>query len=147
MVADETLSRVRTLHESCGSRACGASQRLKTTNRGRPQADRRESEQAGTKAKSSQTQEAFRLGPRGSVLVGIRFFTHLAGDFGKGQAPSNDSRSEFAKAVTVIHILPIIEPKSLFIDVPKQMERFHANVRSTETALQETPEVLHAVGM
>jgi hypothetical protein len=140
----ETFSRVRTLHEPRGPRACGASQRLTATHRGRPQANRRKSEQTGTQAKS-QAYEAFRLGPRGNVLVGIRFFPHLAGDFGKGQTLPNNARSEFAEAVTVIHILPIVEPKSLFIDVAEQVEGLNANVGSTETALQETPEVFHAV--
>src|SRR5579862_7994843 len=107
MEKHETFSRVRTLHEPRGSRACGTAQRLKTTHRGRPQADRREPKQARTKAKSSQTQEAFRLGPRGSVLVGIRFFPHLAGDFSKGQALPDHAVSEFAKAVTIVHILPV----------------------------------------
>src|SRR5580698_5478956 len=144
MVADETLSGVRTFHEPRGQRACGAPQRHKTTLRGTPQTGRREPKQTWTKAKSS-PQEAFRLGPRGKVLVGIRFFTHLAGDFSKGQALSYDARGEFAKAVTVIHILPIVEPEGLLINVAKQVKRFDANVRSAEPALQETPEVLHPV--
>src|SRR5579871_2535332 len=76
MVADETFSRVRGFHEPRGSRSCGPAQRLTATNRGRPQADRREPEQAWIQAKS-QRQEAFRFGPRGKVLVEIRFFPTL----------------------------------------------------------------------
>ena len=147
-VNNETFSRVRRLHEPRGSRACGTSLRHKTTRRGRTQAHSGKSEpsrpEAETEAKSY---EAFRLSPRGSVLVGIRFFPHLAGDFSKGQALSDNARSEFAKAVTVIHVLPIVEPKSLLIDVTKQVEWFHANVRAVQSALQEAPKVLHAVSV
>jgi len=146
MRMDETLSRVRPIHESRGPRACGAPQRLKRTHRRGPQTDRREPQQARTKAKS-EAQETFRLGPRLSVLVVLRFFVHLAGDFGKGQTLSNDLRCESVEAVTVIHALPMVEAEGLLIHVAEEVERLDADVRAAKSALQETPEILNSVGV
>jgi len=40
-----------------------------------------------------------------------------------------------------------VVPEHLFVQIPEQMELFHAHVGSLESALQETPEVFEAVGM
>jgi hypothetical protein len=146
MASDETLSRVRPLHESRGPRACGASRRDKTTRRGTPQTGREESQQARAEAKS-QTYEAFRLGPRFSVLVALRFFTHLAGDFGKSQALANDLGSQSVEAVTVSPADPMVESEGLLIQIAEQMERLDTDVRGTKPALQKAPELLNTVSV
>ena len=51
------------------------------------------------------------------------------------------------EAVRIVHFVPVVEPKSLFIDVPEQVERFHANVGTVQSALQQTPKVLAAVSV
>ena len=54
-------------------------------------------------------------------------------------------RSEFAEAVTVIHIVPVVKPKSLFVDVAEQVERLDIHVGSLESAFEQTPEVFQSV--
>src|SRR5215813_8409851 len=106
MVVNETFSRVRTLHGACGSRDSGSAQRDKRARRGTPQTGRAESESSRTETKKQKAEgrQAPRfLGPRGSVgiLVDLRFFSHLAGDFGPRQTPSYDLSDSQIKAVTV----------------------------------------------
>jgi hypothetical protein len=43
--------------------------------------------------------------------------------------------------------LAVVETKRLFIKVAEQMERFDGYIGALEGALQETPEVLKAIGM
>ena len=126
MTSNATFWRVRSVHGSRGSRACSATQCYKRTPRRTPQENRAESKQAGAKTKTK-SQETFRFGPRFKVLVGARFL-HLAGDFGKGQTLPHDSRCEFAEAVTVVYIVPVVESKRLLVDIAKQVERLDANV-------------------
>lgn len=147
---NETFRRVRCIHEPRRPRVSGTSQRHETAHRGRPQADRREPKQAWTEAKSSQTQEAFRLGPRFTVFVDLLFlagFDRLAGHLGECQTLANDSRTKRVEAVTISHTLSVIEPKGLLIHVAEQMERFDTYVGAAQSALQEAPEVLQTVCM
>ena len=138
--------RVRSLHEPRGSRAHDSARRHQAAYRGTPQTSRVESTQAGAEAQTKALYEAFRLGPRLSVLVFARF-SHLAGDLGKSQALSNNSGCEFAETITVVHILPMIEAESLLVNVAEQVKRLDADIGTAQPALQQTPEVLQAVSV
>ena len=55
--------------------------------------------------------------------------------------------SEFAEAVTVVHVLPVIEAKCLFVHVSEQMEGLNAYIGAAQAALKQTPEVFQAVSV
>ena len=42
-------------------------------------------------------------------------------------------------------VFAVVVPKHLFVNVPLKMKRLHSNVGSLEAALQQRPEVFHAV--
>lgn len=111
-----------------------------------PEAIEAESEPARAEAQAPERQDFLGFGPRFRVLVDGRF-SHLAGDLGEGETASGDSGCQSVEAVTVSHILPVVVAESLFIDVPEQVEGFHAYVGTTQTTLQQAPEVLQPVGM
>ena len=146
MVTSETLSRVQTLHGTCGPCACGPTQRHKTTGGRTSQTGGVKSKQTGTEAETKNGQ-AFRFGPRPNPLVDFRFLSHLAGDLGPRQALSHDLADGQIKAVTVGHVSPTVKTKRLFVDVAEQVERLHADVRAVKTKLQEVPKILHRVGV
>ena len=77
----------------------------------------------------------------------VNRFSHLAGDFGKGQALASDLRENRIEAVRVTHILPVVVPEGLLIEVTEEMERLNTYVGTTDAALQQRPEVLKAVGV
>src|SRR3990167_3054117 len=86
MVTNETFSRVRQIHATCGPCAGSSIQSHKTASRRTPQTSGVESESSRPKAKEkAEGRQTLRfLGARGNVgiLVDCRFFSHLAGDFG-----------------------------------------------------------------
>ncbi len=47
----------------------------------------------------------------------------------------------------VLSCAAIVKTERLFVNVPDQMERFQAHVSAMQTALQEGPEVFHALGV
>jgi hypothetical protein len=143
--SEATTKRVRQVHIARGSRVGSATQRHQTARRGTPQAGGTQPEPARTKTKA-ENYDTFRLGPRFRVLVDLRRY-HLAGDFGPSQTLANDLADGQIKAVTVSHFIPVVKTKSLLVDVAEQMERLHADVGSMQAALQEAPEVLHAIGV
>jgi len=144
---NETFSRVRTLHGYRGSGVERSAQRYKAADRGTSQTGCAKPEPQRTEAETKNCY-AFRFGPRGKrSLVDRLFFFHLAGDFGPRQALSDDLTNGQIKAVTVSHIPPIIEAERLFINIAKQVKRFHGNIGAVDPTLQKTPEVLKAVRM
>lgn len=144
--SSEAFFRIQSVYQSGRSRAIRPALGYQTADRRAPQRSCKQSKQARAEAQA-EDQETFRLGPRFSVFVDFLFLARFASDLSKGQSLTNDSRSEFAEAVTVIHILPIVKPECLLIDVAEQVEWLDANVRSAKTALQQTPEVFHSVGV
>ena len=50
------------------------------------------------------------------------------------------------EALKVTHVT-VIEPKRLFIHIPKQVEGFYRNIGPVETPLQKRPEILKAIGV
>jgi hypothetical protein len=69
-----------------------------------------------------------------------------AGQVGVGQALADDALGRAEEAHAIGH-LPIVEPEGLLIQVAEEMERLYADVGSLDRALEERPEVLHAVGV
>lgn len=90
----------------------------------------------------------FGLGPRfpRSGLVNRFCLVTLASEFFVGQSFAADLTNYDREPFRVIHI-PVVESARLLIDIAKQVEWFHADIGAVKGALQETPKVLHAVGM
>jgi len=91
---------------------------------------------------------------KGQAFVGPRFprhrlvsrFSQFSGEFGIGEAFADDLTDTKVKPLCIGH-LAVIKPARLLIDVPKQVEGFHADVGSVQTAFQKAPEVLHCIGV
>ena len=83
--------------------------------------------------------------PRPCRFVARRFV--FACQFAIGEALAADLGHGKRKALAVIHVFAIVETEHLFVKVTEKMKRFHANVGSVNSALQQTPEVLQAVGV
>src|SRR5258708_4351309 len=147
MVSNETFRRIQPLHGSSGPGAGRAALRHQATHRGTPQAVRSQSESSRpeTKTKAEGRQALRFLGPRVGILVDRRFLSHLAGDLGPSQTLADDLTNCQGKTVTVIHILPIVLPERLLIDITEQVKRLDADVGSMQAALEQTPEILHRV--
>lgn len=140
----ERFQRIRTLYNPCGSSTCSPSQCYKTTCRGTSQGGRAEPESAWSETEG-ESHQAFRFGPRGKVLVGRRlFFSHLASDFGPGEALANDLPNRNIKSVTVIHRNSIIKSERLLIYISEQVEWLDDG-GSTDTSLEQRPEIFKAV--
>jgi hypothetical protein len=75
-----------------------------------------------------------------TFVCGLR----LASQFLIGHALSDNLRKRQREASTII-ILALVVSERLFIQVAKQMERFHADVSPFQAALQQRPEILDSV--
>jgi len=85
--------------------------------------------------------------PRSGLDNRLRFcFVNLASEFCVGQPLSANRTNHGGKPFRVGH-LAIIEAARLFVDITEQMERLYADIGAVERSLQETPEVLHPVGV
>lgn len=73
-------------------------------------------------------------------------FSKLTGQFCIGHALAEYLSSQLA-ATCPITRLAVVKPERLLVQIPKQVEGFDANIGSVQAALQETPVVLHCVGM
>ncbi len=60
---------------------------------------------------------------------------------------TKDVRHSSFKTGLIVDVLPIVVTKAMLIEVAKQMEWLNANVGSADTALEQAPEVLKAVGV
>ena len=94
--------------------------------------------------------QAFGLGPRfprSGLVNRLRFrAVNLPGEFRISQALATNRANHDREPLRIVHAA-VAESARLFVDVPEQVERFHADVGSVERPLQKTPEVLHPVGM
>src|ERR1039457_2916972 len=70
----------------------------------------------------------------------------LAGKLLVGDPASNNLLHHSYEALRICGLTVVIS-KRLFIDIAEQVERFHADISAMQPAFQETPEVLHRVGM
>src|SRR5437016_4984279 len=147
----EAFSRVQSIHIACGSGPSRSAQRHQGTRGATPQAGRAESESSRTEAETEGSQ-AFRFGPRRKRPALIHPHFGLARHFRPRQALSNDLTDSQVKAFAIgqrfpVAVLTIVEAKSLFVQISEQVEWFHADVGSVQTALEQAPEVLHRVRM
>src|SRR5208282_2021654 len=72
--------------------------------------------------------------------------TDLARNFGIGESLPEYVRGYMLESGGIVHrLLPQIVPEHLFVQVPKQMERLHADIGALQSALQDAPEVFQTV--
>jgi hypothetical protein len=102
----------------------------------------RESESSRTQTKSQPLGLGPRL-PRHDLVDRFRFVC-FAGEFRIGEPLACDLANSDVKALGIGH-LAIVKPERLFVQIPKQVERFDADVRALKLSLDERPKVLHAV--
>jgi|HubBroStandDraft_1064217.scaffolds.fasta_scaffold22605_3 hypothetical protein len=69
---------------------------------------------------------------------------HLASQLLVGDTASHDLFHDSAEPLRIRQRTKVI-PERLFVQVPKQVERLYADIGSMQSALQQTPEVLHRV--
>ena len=73
--------------------------------------------------------------------------TIVAGEFLIREPLPGDPPEHGGESLGIVHVYPIVVAERLLIDVFAQVERLDANVGSVQSALEETPEVLHRVGV
>jgi hypothetical protein len=65
------------------------------------------------------------------------------------QALAEDMRHYILKSLTIVDSVvlasTVVEPESLFVQIPKQIERFNAHIGSLDSALQKAPVILPAI--
>lgn len=61
------------------------------------------------------------------------------------QSASDNPAHHFTESVGIAHVLPVIEPKDLLVQIPEQVERFDADIRPGKSALEQGPEVFQTV--
>src|SRR5258708_6840960 len=89
----------------------------------------------------------FRLDRPGVRNCRLRPFPNLAGELRIGHPLPDDLRHRETETVCVVHVGPVVIPERLFVDVAEQVEGLDGNVGTVKAALQQTPEVLHGVGV
>ena len=62
------------------------------------------------------------------------------------QATARNLRTHDGKPLRVVKLAPVVAER-LLIQIPEQVERFHADVRAVQLSLNQTPKVLHRVRM
>jgi hypothetical protein len=75
-----------------------------------------------------------------------RFRQVLTSQHIKGETLAEHRRARFKETLRV-GLLAVVEPVDLLIEVAIKMERFDGHVGAFQGALQQAPEVLHAVGV
>jgi hypothetical protein len=144
MVTDETFRRVSQLHESSGRSACRVARRNTKTRSGVSQTVRRQPPQARPEKKKAGRQATRFPRLRYPGLVN-RYFVILAGYLVIREALSEDVARNTLEASAVMEQLAEVVSENLLIQIAEQMERLDTNVRSLESALEETPKVFQAV--
>ncbi len=93
-----------------------------------------ESESARPQAKD----QAFGLRPRfpRRGLVDESRFSHLTSEFLVGESLSTDFGNHHIESFCVVG-LPVIESANLFVDVPEQVKRLHADISSVQSTLEQ----------
>jgi len=108
-----------------------------------PRAGCQESEQTRAEAQGY-TARRF---PRPWRLVRARLKSLLARQGLVGESLAHDAADRHAEAVGVVHVLPVVVAKRLFIQIPEQVERFDTDIRAGQPALEQAPVVLQPVGV
>ena len=71
----------------------------------------------------------------------------LSGQARVSEPLPDDLRYDKTEAARVVKLFPIVIAEGLLVQVAKQMERLDADIGAVQPALQEAPEVLHAVSV
>src|ERR1700733_2092645 len=86
--------------------------------------------------------------PRPCLLAGFRFCLLPTSDQGFVSQPFSGKLSEYhLEPSVIVGVLPVVKAERLFVNVAEQVIGFHTDVGAVDSAFQETPEVLHAIGM
>jgi hypothetical protein len=75
------------------------------------------------------------------------FFSLLPNQFLVGQTLAYDLSAYQTEPIRIRHFLAVVIAEGLFVNVTKQVKWLDGNIRSFETALQQTPEILTTVRM
>ena len=136
----EAFLRVRGVHADRGSTFIDPKRR-DSTPRGRAQ--KTESTEARPKTKTEG--QTFRF-PRPCRLVRRRTVKG-SNQFGVGQFLPGNLRDCQTEPLRIIHVLAVVKPKGLLINVAEQVVGFDRNVGPVDSTLQQTPEVFHPIGV
>src|SRR5579862_134657 len=139
----EWTNRVRRLQRSTQSHHGGSALRDRGARIRIQETGRAQSEQARSKA------EAETRFPRPVRLVTGRFRPSLLlpDQLVVGYASSDDLGKNEFEAVEIVCVSAIIEAECLFVNIGLQVRGIDADVGSLQSALEQAPEILHAVGM
>jgi hypothetical protein len=143
MKEHETLTRISSIHKSCGSTLNRFTRRDAAPGSGVSKTSRCESQTPWPETKSGQA--AFRFPRPSRFLEDFMFFSLLPDQFLVGQTLAYDLSAYQTEPVRIRHLFPVVIAKRLFVKISKQVERLDRNIRSLETALQQTPEILTSV--
>lgn len=126
--SDEGISSVRP-HDAAITR--GPARHARPPHGPVPRASSQESEQTGAEANNQAVRFLF---PRRELIPLRRADERLI-----GQALADDAADRRAESVGVVHVFPVVIAEGLLVEIPEQVERLDADVRSVEPALEATP--------
>ncbi len=72
--------------------------------------------------------------------------TSLPGEPVPRQAASSNLRTDVSESLCISQFAPVVA-KRLFVQIPEQVERFHADIGTVKLPLHQTPEIFHRVRM
>lgn len=155
MYRHETFRRVPQVHGASRPFADRLARRNAEARSGLPKTSGCEPEQARpeTGQQKAESCYAFRFRPRGNRNLerDFRFFIILRRQFCIRQSLTYDLLTQQTETVRIIQWIvlrgAVVEPERLLIDVTEQVERLNGNVSSAKSALQQRPEIFHALHM
>lgn len=146
MVFNETIRPPRRFSEPRGSRSQYVERRTEPTRNGISKTGGCKPAPSRAKAKSGQA--AFRFPRPCRLEIGIcGFFSLLRGQPVIRQPLAGDFGAKEFESLRVCHVLARVVTEHLLVDVPEQVEGFHADIRALQAPLEQAPEVLHSIGM
>ena len=83
--------------------------------------------------------------PRPCRFVARRFI--LACEFAVGKALAADLGHGEIETLAVVHVFPVVKAEGLLVYITEQVERFHADVGSMQSAFEAAPEILDSLSM
>lgn|SRR5579864_322630 len=97
----------------------------------------------------------YRFGPRFKRPLGLerllRYYVRFARQFFVQNTLSGNLREQHVKALAVVNrllfVAPIVEAKTLFVQIPEQVERLDAHIGSVQISLKQAPEIFESVRM
>jgi hypothetical protein len=137
------VARIRRVQDAAQSHRLSPTRGATTARNGIQKAIRAQSEQARTKAETKA-----RRWPRPWRLAGFRFRLLPAPDqCFVSQTLGCELGENHLEPSVIVSVLPVVKAERLFVNVAEQVIGLDANVGAVDSTLQETPKVLHAVGV